>query len=58
MRLHFRDLRGTIVTLRSESGSTPYQIAPMTGHSPETLHRILERYLARTDGRAGQTISK
>jgi hypothetical protein len=35
VRLHFHDLRGTTLTLTllSESGSTPQQIAPITGHS-------------------------
>jgi integrase len=54
--LHFHDLRGTTVTLLSESGSTPQQIAPITGHSLKTVHRILERYLARTSGLAEQAI--
>ena len=48
--LHFHDLRGTTVTLLSESGSNPQQIATITGHSLKTVHRILERYLARTRG--------
>jgi integrase len=56
VRLHFHDLRGTAVTLLSESGSTPQQIATITGHSLKTVHRILERYLARTRGLAEQAI--
>jgi integrase len=56
VRLHFHDLRGTTVTLLSESGSNPQQIATITGHSLETVHRILERYLARTSGLAEQAI--
>jgi integrase len=56
VRLHFHDLRGTTVTLLSESGSTPQQIAPITGHSLKTVHRILEHYLARTSGLAEQAI--
>ena len=56
VKLHFHDLRGTTVTLLSESGSTPQQIAPITGHSLKTVHRILERYLARTSGLAEQAI--
>jgi hypothetical protein len=43
-------------TLLSESGSTPQQIAPITGHSLKTVHRILEHYLARTSGLAEQAI--
>jgi integrase len=54
--LHFHDLRGTAVTLLSEAGCTPQQIATITGHSLKTVHRILERYLARTCGLAEQAI--
>jgi integrase len=56
VRLHFHDLRGTSVTLLSEVGSTPQQIAAITGHSLKTAHRILDRYLARTRGLAEQAI--
>jgi integrase len=56
VRLHFHDLRGTTVTLLSESGNNPQQIATITGHSLKTVHRILERYLARTSGLAEQAI--
>jgi integrase len=56
VELHFHDLRGTAVTLLSEAGSTPQQIATITGHSLKTVHRILERYLARTRGLAEQAI--
>ena len=55
-KLHFHDLRGTTVTLLSEAGSTPQQIATITGHSLKTVHQILERYLARTRGLAEQAI--
>jgi integrase len=54
--LHFHDLRGTSVTLLSEAGCTPQQVATITGHSLKTVHRILERYLARTRGLAEQAI--
>ena len=43
VELHFHDLRGTAVTLLSEAGCTPQQIATITGHSLKTVHRILER---------------
>jgi integrase len=56
VQLHFHDLRGTAVTLLSEAGCTPQQIATITGHSLKTVHRILERYLARTRGLAEQAI--
>jgi integrase len=48
--LHFHDLRGTSVTLLSEAGNTPQQVASVTGHSLKTVHTILEKYLARTRG--------
>ena len=48
--LHFHDLRGTAITMLSEAGTTPQQIAPITGHSLKTVAVILERYLARTRG--------
>ena len=54
--LHFHDLRGTSVTLLSEAGCTPQQVAAITGHSLKSVHRILERYLARTRGLAEQAI--
>lgn len=54
--LHFHDLRGTAVTLLSEAGCTPQQIATITGHSIKTVHVILERYLARTRGLAKPAI--
>ncbi|HWG06719.1 MAG TPA: tyrosine-type recombinase/integrase [Beijerinckiaceae bacterium] len=54
--LHFHDVRGTAVTLLSEAGCTPQMIATITGHSLKTVHRILERYLARTRGLAEQAI--
>jgi len=54
--LHFHDLRGTTITLLSEAGCTPQQIATITGHTLNTVHKILERYLARTQGLAEQAI--
>ena len=56
MKAGFHDLRGTAVTLLSESACTPQQIATITGHSLRSVHRILERYLARTRGLAEQAI--
>ena len=46
--VQFRDLRGTAVTLLSEAGATVPQIVAITGHTMQSAHRILERYLART----------
>lgn len=46
--LHFYDLRGTTITMLSEAGNTPQQIAAVTGHTIKTVHQIIEKYLART----------
>jgi integrase len=46
--LHFHDLRGTAITMLSEAGNTPQQIAAVTGHTIKTIHQIIEKYLART----------
>lgn len=54
--LHFHDLRGTAVTMLSEAGCIPQQIATITGHSLKTVDTILESYLARTRGLAEQAI--
>jgi integrase len=47
-RLRFNDLRGTAVTMLAEAGATVPQIASITGHTLDSVTRILERYLART----------
>lgn len=47
-RLRFNDLRGTAVTLLAEAGATVPQIASITGHTLESVTRILVKYLART----------
>jgi integrase len=52
VELHFHDLRRTTVTLLSEVRCRPQQIATITGHLLKTVHRILERYLARIRGPA------
>ncbi|AWI91798.1 hypothetical protein C0214_21280 [Methylobacterium sp. DM1] len=54
--LHFHDLRGTAVTMLSEAGCSPQQIATITGHSLKTVTVILDRYLARTRALADQAI--
>jgi integrase len=56
--LHFHDLRGTAVTRLNEAGCTPQEIQPITGHTLESIHRILERYGAHTDALAGAAIHK
>lgn len=54
--LHFHDLRGTAVTMLSEAGCNPQQIATITGHKLSTASAILDRYLARTASLAQQAI--
>ncbi|CAO4140455.1 hypothetical protein LPLAFNJD_LOCUS696 [Methylorubrum aminovorans] len=54
--LHFHDLRGTAVTMLSEAGCSPQQIATITGHSLKTVTVIFDRYLARTRALADQAI--
>ncbi len=54
--LHFHDLRGTAVTMLSEAGCTPQQIATITGHSLASVGTILDKYLARTRSLAEQAI--
>jgi hypothetical protein len=56
VNLHFDDACRSSVTLLSQAGCTPQQVAAITGHSLQTVHRILERYLARTHGLAEQAI--
>jgi integrase len=56
--LHFHDLRGTAVTRLSEAECTPQEIRAITGHSLESIYRIIERYCARTDALAGAAIHK
>ncbi|UYO49656.1 tyrosine-type recombinase/integrase [Rhodopseudomonas palustris] len=56
--LHFHDLRGTAVTMLSEAGCTPQEIATITGHSLKRIHEILELYLARTRTLAEGAIAK
>ncbi|MCJ2105642.1 tyrosine-type recombinase/integrase [Methylobacterium sp. E-041] len=56
--LHFHDLRGTAVTMLSEAGCTPQEIATITGHTIANVHKILETYLARTRDLARGAIVK
>lgn len=56
--LHFHDLRGTAVTMLSEVGCTPQEIASITGHSLKRIHEILGKYLALTRALAEGAIAK
>jgi integrase len=46
--LHFHDLRGTTVTILSEQGANPQEIATITGHSLTTVAAILDKHSGRT----------
>ena len=54
--VQFRDLRGTAVTLLSEAGATVPQIVAITGHTIQSAHRILERFLARSSALSAAAI--
>lgn len=56
--LNFHDLRGTAVTMLSEAGCTPQEIATITGHTLASVNKILEVYLARTRALATSAIVK
>lgn len=56
--LHFHDIRGTAVTMLAEAGCTVPEIATITGHSLQTVTKILERYLSRTRALAESAIGK
>ena len=56
--LTFNDLRGTAVTMLSEAGCTPQEIATITGHTLKSVAQILECYLARTRPLAEAAIYK
>ena len=56
--LHFHDLRGTAVTMLSEAGCIPQEIATITGHTLASVNKILEVYLARTRVLAESAIIK
>lgn len=47
-QLHFHDLRKTAVTMLVVAGATVAQIASITGHTMQSVKRILDRYMAST----------
>lgn len=57
-QLNFHDLRGTAVTMLAEAGCTNAEIASITGHSLETVGKILARYLSLTRTLAENAIAK
>ena len=58
VELTFNDIRGTSITMLSEAGCTPQEIATITGHTLKSVAQILERYLARTRPLAEAAILK
>ncbi len=55
--LHFHDLRGTAVTKLADAGATNSEIAAVTGHSLETVDKILKKYMKPTE-RQGEAAMK
>ncbi|PLW77866.1 tyrosine-type recombinase/integrase [Cohaesibacter celericrescens] len=53
-----QDLRDTAVTWLADAGCTLPQIASITGHSVENIHKILKHYLAQTPEQASQALKK
>lgn len=56
--LHFHDLRGTAVTMLSETGCSVQEVASITGHSLAGAQKILDSYLSRTRHMAESAIAK
>jgi len=54
--LQFRDLRRTCVVKLGLLGLNDYQIGAITGHKQETIKRILEVYMPRTEAAAGAAV--
>jgi hypothetical protein len=53
-----QDLRDTAVTWLANAGCTLPQIASITGHSPDGIHKILKHYLATTPEQAAVATEK
>lgn len=56
--LTFNDLRGSAITMLSEAGCTPQEIATLSGHTLKSVAQTLEKYLARTRPLAEAAIFK
>jgi integrase len=56
--LHYHDLRGTAITMLAEAGCTVPEIASITGHTYDSVNKILEKYLPRTKTLALAAIAK
>lgn len=54
--LQFRDLRRTCIVALGVLGLNDYQIASITGHKQETIKRILEVYMPRTEAAAARGV--
>lgn len=53
-----QDLRDTSVTWLASAGCTLPEIASITGHTLENIHKILKHYLAQTPEQAAQAAQK
>ncbi|HYI43173.1 MAG TPA: tyrosine-type recombinase/integrase, partial [Sphingomicrobium sp.] len=56
--LIFRQLRHTCVVNMARAGCSNAEIANVTGHSMQTVHQILKRYLVRDSEIARNAIAK
>jgi Phage integrase family len=54
----FRDLRDTALTRLALAGCTVPEISAISGHSFQSVHQVLEHYLARTDAMADRAIER
>ncbi|WP_428528516.1 tyrosine-type recombinase/integrase [Roseibium sp.] len=55
--LHFRDIRGTTVTMLFQAGCNLGEIVSITGHSLQRAQDILDKYLVRTSQMADNAIA-
>lgn len=53
-----QDLRDTTVTWLADAGCTLPQIASITGHTVENIHKILKHYMAQTPVQANAAMKK
>jgi integrase len=56
--LHFHDLRGTAITILANEGCTHQEIAAVTGHSVNTITKIIEHYMCATQEQNANAIRK
>jgi|GEM_PF-624221 len=54
----YMDLRDTCVTMMADAGCTVPEIASITGHTPDSVYRVLRHYLANSAIQASNAIAK